>query len=205
MTFWSPKAPHLIPSSECLLHPFPTVFEPLMFVGSLTHVCGVPTHTYVMKSGYFLLLICLMSIWLLDWRKEPWGFRKVSSCPTTQILIKFFYQFGCSYVNWSYKRKVACIGEEKSPLLFKVLLTGLIIKLTWDRLAGKTCMSPVHMVETQEHWVSPKWQKPPSKDHLQLKTKDVGDGEGKDTTSAICYGGTICCGGSTCQAGLWPC
>lgn len=37
----------------------------------LSHVCGFPIQMYVLNLDYFLFLICLMSIWLLDQPKEP--------------------------------------------------------------------------------------------------------------------------------------
>lgn len=47
----------------------------------------VGTHTYsCVKSGYFFLLINLISIWLLNQSKETWGSRKVSSSPTLEKL-----------------------------------------------------------------------------------------------------------------------
>ena len=74
-TLWSPKAPYLIPSSGCHTYPHSLlVSEPLMHVGSLTLSSPwVALHMYVIKFGLFLLLICLMPIWLLHKPKEPWG------------------------------------------------------------------------------------------------------------------------------------
>lgn len=37
---------------------------------TLSHVCGIPIHTDVIKLGYFLPLICLMLIYL-DKPEEP--------------------------------------------------------------------------------------------------------------------------------------
>ena len=41
------------------------------FLSLNLHVCVVPIHMCVIKFGYFLLLIYLMLIWLLDQLKKP--------------------------------------------------------------------------------------------------------------------------------------
>ena len=46
-----------------------------------SHTCGVPICTYAIKFGYFLLLICPMSIWLLDQPKKPRKVKEISPPP----------------------------------------------------------------------------------------------------------------------------
>ena len=70
----SPEALDLILSSRC------HIYLILTLLPWTSQVCGVNyTCTYVIKFSYFLLLICLMLIWLLDHLKETWGCRKISS------------------------------------------------------------------------------------------------------------------------------
>lgn len=61
-----------------------------------SRVCGVPMCTYVIKSGNFLLLICLLSIILLDQMEEP---RKVEGSPpppSPMFLLIFWPSFEMS-------------------------------------------------------------------------------------------------------------
>ena len=65
---------HTFQDSESLIYPFSLSVSELMHVGSLTLSCIWDSHTRVcIKFGSFLLLICLMSIWLLNQQEEPWG------------------------------------------------------------------------------------------------------------------------------------
>ena len=106
--FWSPRVPHLIPSSECHLH--------LLLTSSLwpSHACGVPIHTHIIKFAYFLLLICLMLIWLLHQPEEP---RMVKSLPPPRWLPGILLL----PTNMSLKY---IAGAPLFPLLFEVLGWG---------------------------------------------------------------------------------
>lgn len=72
------KPPRCVTSSlaQCVLHTsiLLSISEPIMHVGSLTLSYLRSSHTYIcFKFGYFLWLICLMSIWLVEQPEEPWG------------------------------------------------------------------------------------------------------------------------------------
>lgn len=92
------QRPGLIPSSECLLD----LNCPL----SLNLLCwGVPIHMYEIKFGHFLLLIRIVSSWSLEQRKEPWGWKKVSSLltvPRFSLLLEISHK---SYLYWCLKDK----------------------------------------------------------------------------------------------------
>lgn len=79
---WSLQAPYLIPSSGC---PVDLNFTLCIWA---SHACGFSDslmhaafpYTYMcITSGYHLLLICLMSVWLLDQPKGLGVWRNISS------------------------------------------------------------------------------------------------------------------------------
>lgn len=70
--FWSRKMCYLIVRSECLIYlnfPFCLWTSPVCEVPD-SHICGVSIDMHAIKFDHFLLLICLLSIWLLNQPKK---------------------------------------------------------------------------------------------------------------------------------------
>ena len=81
-----PRTPHSDFPSLTSLH-----------AGSLiSHVDGLPICTYVINFTYFLSLICLMLILLLDPLKKPVGYRKIFD------LLKFSPNYNSSLKSFSW-------------------------------------------------------------------------------------------------------
>lgn len=97
--FEASQAHQRIPSSACLICPYSfAISEPFLHVGSPTLSHMQDSHTYIcIKLSYFLLLICLISVWLLISQKNL----DDKVCFSLTQLVKIFLTLHCVLsVHW---------------------------------------------------------------------------------------------------------